>query len=218
MKGLLIKDFRFMKNQKQFFVMTVFLCAIFSVMFESPSFVICYLPVMVSVFSVSTIGYDEQESGLSYLFTLPVSRSGYIKEKYLFGILTTLCSILVIVPVCNVILLVRKIESEPGEILGTALAAFAISMLMHAVMVPIQIRFEAEKSRTAVLIATGCIYLLVFLAMKAVQISDVNVDDAVTRIVAAGPVIATAVCAAAVVILVGISFLISLHFIKNKEF
>lgn len=218
MKGLLIKDLKLLKNQKQFFLACIFICAIFGMAFDNPSFIICYITLMCSIFTVSTMAYDSQNNGMSYLFTLPVSRKGYVKEKYLFGILTSFCAVLVMAPCCAVIFLLRHIGIESGEIGSTALVSFGLALLIQAVMIPIQLKFEAEKSRTAMLVAMGAAYLIAFLLIKIVRKYQTEISVVLDRIAAAGqPVLAAAGCIA-VIVLEGISFVISLQIIKKKEF
>ena len=36
---------------------------------------------------LGTLSYDEFDRGYSFLFTLPVSKRGYVKEKYVLGLL-----------------------------------------------------------------------------------------------------------------------------------
>ena len=81
MKGLLIKDFKLMKNQKQFFLVILFFCIFFVVINGNPAFMISYLMVMCSFFTLSTISYDDFDHGMGYLFTLPVTRKIYVTEN-----------------------------------------------------------------------------------------------------------------------------------------
>ena len=85
MKGLLIKDFKLLKNQKQFFLIIGLITFMFLVTNDSPYFTITYATMMFSMFTMSTISYDEYDNGAAYLFSLPISRKGYVAEKY-FGI------------------------------------------------------------------------------------------------------------------------------------
>ena len=92
MKGLLIKDFRLLKNQKNFFIL-VFVMAVFLTITggdeSSPAtFVLPYVGFVCSFFVLSTISYDEYDNGNAFLFTLPFDRKIYALEKYIFGIVT----------------------------------------------------------------------------------------------------------------------------------
>ena len=58
MKGLLIKDFKLLKNQKQFFVVIGVISIMLLLTNENPSFTITYTTMMFSMFTMSTISYD----------------------------------------------------------------------------------------------------------------------------------------------------------------
>ena len=54
--------------------------------FES-TFVVSYFTMIASMFVLSTISYDEYDNGYAFLFSMPFSRTSYVKEKYVFSIL-----------------------------------------------------------------------------------------------------------------------------------
>lgn len=87
MKGLLIKDFKLMKMQKNFFLMMIAIVIAISFFQNEISFPLGFLPFVISLFSLSTISYDEFDNGNAFLFSLPISRKDYVKEKYLLSFL-----------------------------------------------------------------------------------------------------------------------------------
>lgn len=92
MKGLLIKDIKLMKNQKNFFFIMLFVAvAMLFAEFDS-SFVVSYFTMIASMFVLSTISYDEYDNGYAFLFTMPFARKAYVKEKYMFSILMGGCA------------------------------------------------------------------------------------------------------------------------------
>ena len=84
MKGLLIKDFMLLKNQKSFFIIIVAAAIGMSTLMENSSFIIGYIAVIGSLFTLSTIRYDEFDNGNAFLYTLPITRKDYVYEKYEF--------------------------------------------------------------------------------------------------------------------------------------
>ena len=93
MKGLLIKDFKLMLNQKKFFILIVLILGAIACFLDFDYyFLIGYFMFICSLFTISTISYDEFDNGNAFLFTLPFSRSRYVEEKYCFGILAGTCS------------------------------------------------------------------------------------------------------------------------------
>ena len=90
-KGLLIKDFQLMKNQGKILIAIFVVIAAFGIFADgNSSFLTAYFTIFVALFTTSTISYDEYDSGYLFLFTLPISRRGYVTEKYVFGILSVL--------------------------------------------------------------------------------------------------------------------------------
>ena len=88
MKGLLIKDLMLLKNQMRFFIMFSMLCLFMLFINFNPGYVIGYMTLIFVMFTFTTISYDEFDNGFTFLFTLPVSRKMYVREKYLYGILS----------------------------------------------------------------------------------------------------------------------------------
>ena len=152
MKGLLIKDFLLMKNYKKIamFMLTI---GIFVGM-NDISFASGYILVFVSILSMSTITYDEANHGLKTLFSLPISKSDYVKEKYLFSlIITGIGFVFVTILGCF-----RKSGfMETLVILSTALLLLALSL-------PFQLKEGNEKGRIVLFVVVfGCTFLFAFL-------------------------------------------------------
>lgn len=87
MTGLLIKDFRLLKVQKNFFTLIVFILLGMILFSENNFFAISFATFIFSLFSTSTVSYDEFDNGNPFLFSLPVTRKGYVLEKYCFGLI-----------------------------------------------------------------------------------------------------------------------------------
>ena len=152
MKGLLIKDFLLMKNYKKV-TMFMLVIGIFLGM-NDISFASGYILVFVSILSMSTITYDEANHGLKTLFSLPISKSDYVKEKYLFSlIITGIGFVFVTILGCF-----RKSGfMETLIILSTALLLLALSL-------PFQLKEGNEKGRIVLFVVViGCTFLFAFL-------------------------------------------------------
>ena len=87
MKGMLVKDFCILKLQKNAVLVLLAMCVVFTVFMKSPTYIVNLFPLYGFLLVLGTLTYDEFDRGYSFLFTLPVSRRGYVKEKYVFGLL-----------------------------------------------------------------------------------------------------------------------------------
>ena len=82
MKGLMIKDLRLLFNQKKTWIMYVLLCVMMGFSMQG-AFMVGYTVMLCGALGISTISYDQAENGMPFLFTLPIDRQGYVREKYL---------------------------------------------------------------------------------------------------------------------------------------
>ena len=83
MKGLLIKDFKLLKGQKNFFMTITAISIIMIIVSPGTSFPIGFLGFVGALFSLSSISYDEFDNGNAFLFSLPITR----KDKCLIHML-----------------------------------------------------------------------------------------------------------------------------------
>ena len=87
MKGLFIKDFSYIKESKLLFLILVLFGFGSSYFYKKPTFVLGYFSVFPGIILMSTISYDSINHGFTSLFTLPIKKEDYLKQKYSLGIL-----------------------------------------------------------------------------------------------------------------------------------
>ena len=85
MKGLLIKDFKLMKGQKNFFLAIVAIALAMITLSPGTSFAIGFLGFVGSLFSLSSISYDEFDNGNAFLFSLPITQRVCVRKIYFWS-------------------------------------------------------------------------------------------------------------------------------------
>lgn len=219
MKGLLIKDFMLLKNQLRFFAIAVLIVFLFPLAgLTDASFMVMYGTVMFSMFSLSSITYDEYENGAPYLFALPISRNGYVREKYVFGLLLTLIPGIVLGSVSILFTAFRSPETDIREVLFLIVFACFMSLLFQAVMIPLQLKFGGDKSRIAMLMVVGAGLITAVLVLKGMQAAHFDLDAALQQLERASALTILGTGGVIMGILLLLSGLISTGIMRKKEF
>ena len=222
MKGMLIKDFRLLKNQGKSLLLMLLVVAIFMnfITDVGPAFIVGYITIIFSLFTATTISYDEFDNCYLFIMTLPVTRKKYVNEKYVFALLSIVCTWVLGTVLGTILLLAQPAaEMNAADWLGSCIGYIFAAWICVSIMLPIRLKFDSEKSRYANLIMIAVVFIAAFLVSSAIDYLPVNIVEAGKEWfygLSAGGVlgIAGGITAAAVII----SYLCSQHIMAKKEF
>lgn len=217
MKGLLIKDLRLMKMQKNFFILIIVIGIGLVLAGNEISFTLVFLSFVISLFSISTISYDEFDNGYPFLFTLPISRSLYVKEKYVLSLILGLGSLILATVICAIITLFKN-NIPLFDLLMMALMILPYIILVQAIMIPFQLKFGAERGRIAIIGVLGAIILLGILIFQGLKILKINFAVIVEQISVLDIRVLGFILVILAVVILFISLIISIKIMKQKEF
>ena len=217
MKGLLIKDFKLMKMQKNFFIMIVVISFVVSLLTEDATFMLGFITFITSLFTISTISYDEFDNGNAFLFTLPIDRKKYAAEKYVFGMLLGVCSLFLAIILAVILNLIEKSDTT-SDILISAVMLLPFVFLLVSIMIPFQLKFGSEKGRIAISAALGIVFLISFILGELAAILGINIAEVINRIslLGAGGLFIVIFVISMIVVL--FSMKISISIMNKKEF
>ena len=129
---------------------------------SSIQFIACYITVLFSFVSTTTIVYDQHSNGMGFLLTLPVSRSSYAREKYLLMFFVMAGSLAMSFAVLLIGVCIKRIPFDGDLLLKVLLSSALLSVLTHALLIPLQLKFEAEKGRVVFMVIIGLVYAVIF--------------------------------------------------------
>jgi len=220
MKGLLIKDFELLLQQKKI-LSAVLLLSVMLNYNSDGTFVIGYLTFVCAFLVLNSITYDEYENGYPFLFTLPIRRNTYVRSKYVFTVMICVFAWLAGCLVAVAFFLARNQIDRMPEAMEEAGIFLPGVLIFLAVMLPLQFKFGTEKSRIVIIIVFGICFLAGYLAKTMADTTGIQLDQVVnqfnhlwkqnTLLAEAGILIGT-------VVVLGISYLASVTVIKQKEF
>ncbi len=215
MKGLLIKDLLLMKNQKRFFILVFGIAVVMGFSIE-PTFMIGYMTMLTSFFSVSTISYDEYNNGNAFLFTLPITRKEYVLEKYCFGGLLGFAAMALSL---LVLLIMGLIQGMEIVVAGLIMIPICLLLLLASisVMMPLQLKFGAEKSRIILIAVAGGLFALGLIGGKILEGLGMDLNQVFLRM---ENYLIFIIFGIAILIVLGVllSFKMSLSIINKKDF
>lgn len=215
MKGLLIKDLRLMIRQKRFFFMMLMMSFIFMISMDNPSFIVGYFTLICSFFSISTISYDEINHGYAFLFTLPICKKQYVCSKYLFAMIISLLSWIISMIIAFIYqILSSSIIYSLDDFMSNFLI-FLTAIITLSIMLPIKLKFGAEKGNIVQLLIFGIIFVGGILFSKLILI-DINV--VIQFIEQLSSLLIAVVTLITTLIILFISYHISLQIMYKKEF
>ncbi len=225
MKGLYTKDFRLFWAQKSYYLMLVVLATGTAFFSGNVAMIFTFLCVVLPMFALSSISYDQFDNGNAFLFSLPITRRSYVLEKYAFalsleGIALLLSGLLAIV--------VTTATDDGADLVGALSELLVIIPLMGALvlillsfMIPVNLKYGAEKGRVVLIIVVGVIVALVLLVeylVKTIGGTPVGLSVLVEKLerMGAGVLVLAALALAAGVC--GVSVAVSLRIFQKKEF
>lgn len=178
MKGLLIKDFQLsLLNIRMLVIICVVSIFITSSSTGSAAFVISYVTIIFFMFVLTSISYDETDHSISFLFTLPISRKTYVREKYIFSLICGMIGLVFSTAVCIIVGAVKNVNLiEPGMI-PAALGIYLTLLFIVALMLPIQLKFGGDNGRIALFIVFGVIFVAIIIGSKILEHFNIHEAD-----------------------------------------
>ena len=220
MKGLLIKDIKLLKNQKSFLYILAIIAIIFSFSpGEGPSFAVGYFTFISGFLALSTISYDDLDHGLSFLFTLPVSRKIYIQEKYILGAGFSFLIWLVFTTLYFALSLQRNSLLNITEFWLSHIILYILLLLILSIFIPVHLKFGNERARVALMIFFGLVFASSFVISSVSSKEELNASfnqfiNSFSSLMFPALIMILFLVSAAVLC---ISAIISTHIINHKE-
>lgn len=216
MTGLLIKDWKLLKNQgKSILILFAFACIVMVVGSDGyASFLTSYLTFMMAIYTFSSFSYDEYENGMDYLIALPTGRKDYVKAKYLFCFMVITVGWLIASLLRIGMYLTRYSWEAYMEIVPEEPVYLLVVLMFVSLSIPFLLQFGVEKGRMMSFmgLVVGCFSVYLIAKIERLRVA---VDAFLTR----PPVVLfLAILVAVTAAVMGISYLVSIWIMNKKEF
>lgn len=218
MRGLYAKDIHLLAKQKLFFLATIFITVMNAYNLEN----IVVVPALMLFFSLmlifTTITFDEMNHGLTFLFTLPISRRKYVAEKYSLALLGSVVALLFSV---GIVLILAALQGRNVDLHNfglVLLTLFIASSIYTSLLLPIYFKFDEGRSRMIVVFVMAIIFFFTFLGGKIIDRLGIDLNVLLLRL-SEVPMWGLLVTGTILALVAGsISYFVSLKIVKAKEF
>lgn len=169
MTGLLLKDSYLILQRKQ----TLFLLLAISLLMGytiDGAFIVGYVTFLSLMLSIGTISYDEADNSLLFLMTLPFERRTYVLSKYVLSWIV--CGIAWVISLFLLFLMntIKGLPLDFVENITGCLVVLVFAVVGLDMMIPIQLKFGAEKSRTVITMIGGVVMAVSILFGKVLDL------------------------------------------------
>lgn len=154
MIGLFVKDCYLLVQRKQSLGIFLAVCLLMGFSTDG-SFMVGYLSILSALLALSTISFDDADNGMAFLMTLPVNEKTYADSKYLLGAVFCGGAWVLAVVLLFAMNFLKGLPLNAVENLVSSLVFLPMSALALDLMIPLQLKFGAEKSRIVMIAVFG---------------------------------------------------------------
>ena len=221
MKGLLIKDFRLILNQKRFLILYIVIALFLSFSMDS-TFVVIYIPMVGVLLILSTLSYDYMDNSMSFLMTMPVKPRDYAVEKYVFTTTGLVLIWIVSIILQFVTFMLQRTPVELGQVIIEDALMLPLYVTIISIMVPIDIKYSPEKGRIVMFFIFGIVMVIAFAGKAVFELAGdsfgLDLASIGGSLRSASPAAVVAVIYVIAAIIFFISMRLSIGFMNKKEF
>ena len=208
MIGLVYKDLMVMKKTLALYMVIFAVYGYMSIAYDQGGLLFAMVLILSSMVPVSTIAYDERSKWDRIANTTPLSRKEIVMAKYLLSFTLTVGSVVV----CFGIYLFDKRISLTENLIMCYVLIF-MGMFYRALLLPVNIKFGAEKGRNIMLAIMFVPVLLVTMVAKTGSVDVAAIEQFLANNEHLLPYILTTV----VLVVYVASIVLSVKIYENKD-
>jgi ABC-2 type transport system permease protein len=176
-KGLLLKDWGLLKSQGKgiIYVMiggaALMVGALNNSVIDREESAACfgiYITVTMAIYVANMLAYDEMDHGFQYLFSLPVTKKDYVREKYIFSISLDAAVWLLGLTITTVVSMIGNYGTDLKKLVMIMSWGMMAGVVLIALNIPVRLKFDGEKGRLIIAV------IVLVLGSRSVDRKDVR--------------------------------------------
>lgn len=220
MTGLLVKDFRLLLQRKRFFILLLIVAFAWGFGMEGGAeLMMGYLVLIMALFCISSISYDEYDNCYAFLLTLPIDKKVYVREKYLFGFVLSVIGWLVGAVIYGGYMTMNGNGAGVLREMLLTVPYVAMGILILDLSIPFQLKYGMERGRMAMIVAVIAVVAALSLADMLAKNAGMDIEEMLRQGI--NGISPTLLAVAAVVLfaaLTAVSMIASRRIMEKKDF
>ena len=217
MKGLIIKDLCVIKNQMKSLLLVLALFIFLSIANKDATFILFLIPFYMIMILITTFSYDEFNKWECYCNSLPLSRKEIVKAKYILFNASSL--ILIILGILASVIIPNFIENTTFESIYASIIGVAFGIcLVISLLIPFYYKFGSQKGRIMLFLTIAILALLIGMITSLDIFNNIELMNIINSLNNLSLGMFTILLIIITVIIMAISYYISIKIYSNKEF
>ena len=217
MKGLIIKDLCVIKNQMRSLLLILVFFVFISIINKDATFILFLVPFYMIMILITTFSYDEFNKWECYCNSLPLSRKEIVKAKYLLFNASSL--IVLILGVLASFIIPNFIENTTFESIYASIIGVAFGIcLVISLLIPFYYKFGSQKGRIMLFLTIAILALLIGMITSLDIFNNIELMNIINSLNNLSLGMFTILLIIITVIIMAISYYISIKIYSNKEF
>lgn len=212
MKGLILKDFIYIKTYWKTYLLTILLGIIPTAIINyDPSFMQIISMMIIFVISVNTFSFDKANNWNKYALTMPISRKDIVRSKYLISIIG-----LVVGGIFGIILtilgnLYYKIELDFNSFINILVISTSFFLILASIDLPTLFKWGSNKGKIVIMVL---LFSMVAIILRFIEKAYIHI----LKISSMDTVKLNLIIILISVVIYFISYKISLFIMSKKEY
>lgn len=163
MKGLIVKDFTYIKNYWKTYLLAIILGIIPTALINyDPNFMLIISMLIIFIISINTFSFDKENNWNKYALTMPVSRRDIVRAKYMLNIIGLLLGSILGFLLTLIGNFFYNIYLDFNSFINILIISMAFFLILSAIDLPTLFKWGTNKGKIVLMIVLFTLIAIIF--------------------------------------------------------
>lgn len=163
MKGLIVKDFTYIKNYWKTYLLAIILGIIPTALINyDPNFMLIISMLIIFIISINTFSFDKENNWNKYALTMPVSRRDIVRAKYMLNIIGLLLGSILGFLLTLIGNFFYKIDLDFNSFINILIISMAFFFILSSIDLPTLFKWGTNKGKIVLMIVLFTLIAIIF--------------------------------------------------------